>query len=107
MASGADLVVQLYVPGGPRRSEGVPGVRFGRKSLESRAEQLRPDCIQIPSNAGLEVVFGADAPCTSSCGAGPGDLPGVLGGSNSAEDHWKAGPKISSQVSGTQLDHQA
>jgi len=31
------------------------------------------------------------------CGDGPGDL-GVSRGSASAENHWKAGPKMSSQT---------
>jgi len=36
------------VRGGPRRSRGVPGVGFGRKSRENRAENIRPDCLQVP-----------------------------------------------------------
>ena len=39
----------MHVRGGPRRSRVVPGVGFGRKSRENRAENLQPDCLQVPS----------------------------------------------------------
>ena len=41
--------VEIDVRGGPRRSRRVPGVGFGRKTRENRAEKVRPDCLQVPS----------------------------------------------------------
>jgi len=41
--------VELDVRGGPRRSRGVPGVDFGRKSWENRAKNIQPDCLQVSS----------------------------------------------------------
>jgi len=40
--------MDIDVRGGPRRSRGVPGVAFGRKSKENRAENLQPDGLQVP-----------------------------------------------------------
>ena len=34
----------------PRRSRGVWGAKFGRKSAENRPNNFRPDCIQVPSS---------------------------------------------------------
>ena len=44
-----------------------------------------------------ELVCGADFSCKLMCGAGPGDQGGSRG-SDSAENHRKTGPKISSQT---------
>ena len=56
----ADFSWKLDVRGGPRRSRGVPGVGFGRKSKENRAENLQPDCLQVPRNIenGHETALG-------------------------------------------------
>jgi len=61
--------VQIDVQGGPRRSRGVPGGGFGRKSKENRAENFLPDCLQIPSLLTSGVIEG---PRTAN--GGPGAL---------------------------------
>ena len=39
--------MQIDVRGGPRRSRGGPGVGFGQKARENRAENHQPDCLQV------------------------------------------------------------
>ena len=45
--------MQIDVRGGPRRSRGVPGPGFGRKSRENRPETFQPDCLQVASLASI------------------------------------------------------
>jgi len=81
---GADFFVEIVVPGGPRRSR-VPGVHFGRKSRENRAENLQPDCLQVPRSQNRtpwpsEGTSGAScrpSVCAGSlCGGSAGPLMG-------------------------------
>jgi len=78
------------VRGGPRRSrKGVPGVVFGWRSKENLAENLQPDCLQVPRTSrdmALELVCGADFSCILMCGAGPGDI----GVSRGVDFGWKS-----------------
>ena len=46
--------VHFDVWGGPRRSKVVPGVGFCRKSRENWAENLQPNCLQVPSQSTLD-----------------------------------------------------
>jgi len=76
------------VRGGPRRSKramGVPGVSFGRKSKENRAENLQPDCLQAPRKiengreTALELVSGACLGCDLHHFSGPTRFKGSRG----------------------------
>ena len=58
--------LQIDVRGGPLLSRGVPGVGFGFKPRENRAEHLQPDCLQVPkilrvrqSFRGVNIASGA------------------------------------------------
>ena len=62
--------------GGPRRSKGVPGVGFGRKSQENRAEVLQPDCLQVSQVLLFAFIFEDVVSC----------------GTDSKTDGWRGGP---------------
>ncbi len=47
LVCGADSSWKLMCGEGPGDLVGVPGVGFGRESLENRGEDLRPDRLQV------------------------------------------------------------
>ena len=59
LACGADFSCKFGVPGGSRRSRGFPGVGSGRKRRENQAEDIRPDCLQVPRSGPARLHRGA------------------------------------------------
>ena len=56
LVSGADFSCTLMCGAGPG-DLGVPGIGFGRKSKENRAENLQPNCFQVPRLKIFGLVF--------------------------------------------------
>jgi len=99
--------VEIDVRGGPRRSIGVPGGGFGRKSREEWPENLQPYCLQLglvrlpcflgglpASRLSDPLGWGVLSPSSSLWAVGGGAFPGWGGGLRAGVPPWVGLPGL-------------